>query len=216
MDLTLGDGPGALRVVHVPVDGLPGRFGVLSDACGEGCFRFIDTALKMSTGGKAAGIVTAPINKEALNSAGHHYDGHTGMLAHLTGCFASWMLLDSDTLNVIHVSTHVSLKDASPTPRPRGWPRRSTSAIGRSSAWVWQTRVSPWPESRLHCGENGLFGREDDLQVLPGAKMAPAEGIDGVGAIGGYGLLSGQPWGFRSGRGPVSRSRAYSEQADRV
>ena len=44
--------------------------------------------------------------------AGHHYDGHTGMLADLTGCKSSWMLLASETLNVIHVSTHVSLKDA--------------------------------------------------------------------------------------------------------
>src|SRR3546814_2070702 len=40
------------------------------------------------------------------------FRSHTGMLAHLTGCKSSWMLLASKTLNVIHVSTHVSLKDA--------------------------------------------------------------------------------------------------------
>src|SRR5690606_25678361 len=75
----------ALQVRHVPVDGLPDRFGVLSPRCGEAAYRYIRTAVEMAQAGEAAGIVTAPINKEALNAAGHHYDGHTGLLAHLTG-----------------------------------------------------------------------------------------------------------------------------------
>ncbi len=183
VDLTLGDAPGALRVIHVPVDGLPGRFGVLSQACGEACFRYIDMAVRLTTSGQAAGIVTAPINKEALNSAGHHYDGHTGMLAHLTGCSASWMLLASETLNVIHVSTHVSLKDAI----TRATPDRVAETI-RTGHRHFQRMGVARPRIAVaginpHCGENGLFGREDDLQVLPGVKMAQAEGIDVVGPI---------------------------------
>ena len=69
----------------MPVEGLPDRFGVLSPRCGEACFQYIRTAVELAQSGQAAGIVTAPINKEALNAAGHHYDGHTGLLAHLTG-----------------------------------------------------------------------------------------------------------------------------------
>ena len=87
-----GDG---IAVVDVPVEGLPDRFGVLSPRCGEAAFQYIRTAVELAQAGKAAGIVTAPINKEALNAAGHHYDGHTGLLAHLTGQKASWMLLAS-------------------------------------------------------------------------------------------------------------------------
>ncbi|WP_146586019.1 4-hydroxythreonine-4-phosphate dehydrogenase PdxA [Puniceibacterium confluentis] len=183
VDLTLGDAPGGLRVIHVPVDGLPGRFGVLSEACGEACFRYIDKAVQMTTGGEAAGIVTAPINKEALNSAGHHYDGHTGMLAHLTGCAASWMLLASETLNVIHVSTHVSLKDAI----SRATPDRVAETIrvghrhfqrmGVANPRIAVAGINP------HCGENGLFGREDDNQAAPGVAIARAEGINVVGPI---------------------------------
>lgn len=175
--------PGALRVIHVPVPDLPGKFGVLSPACGEASFRFIEKAVQLTTSGQAKGIVTAPINKEALNAAGHHYDGHTGMLAHLTGCKSSWMLLASETLNVIHVSTHVSLKDAI----TRATPERVAETIrtghrhlrrmGLENPRIAVAGINP------HCGENGLFGREDDLQIAPGIAMAQAEGINVVGPV---------------------------------
>ena len=175
--------PGSLQVIHVPVEGLPGRFGILSEACGEACFQYIRRAVDLTTSGKAAGIVTAPINKEALNAAGHHYDGHTGMLAALTGCKSSWMLLASERLNVIHVSTHVSLKDAI----TRATPERVAETIraghrhlrrmGIENPRIAVAGINP------HCGENGLFGREDDLQTAPGVEIARAEGIDVQGPI---------------------------------
>lgn len=183
LDLQLGDGAGALRVIHVPVDGLPGKFGVLSDACGEAAFRYIDKAVQLTSSGAAAGIVTAPINKEALNSAGHHYDGHTGMLAHLTGCKSSWMLLASPTLNVIHVSTHVALKEAITRATPERVAEtirignRHLKRMGIAKPRIAVAGINP------HCGENGLFGREDDLQIVPGVQLAQAEGIDVVGPI---------------------------------
>ncbi len=178
---------GSLAVVHVPVDDLPGRFGVLSPACGEASFRYVNTAVDLIQAGEAVGMVTAPINKEALNAAGHHaghhYDGHTGMLAHLTGCKSSWMLLASETLNVIHVSPHVSLKDAI----GRATPERVLETVrtgykhfrrmGVEAPRIAVAGINP------HCGENGLFGREDDEQVVPGVKQAQAEGINVVGPI---------------------------------
>ncbi|MEC9199570.1 MAG: 4-hydroxythreonine-4-phosphate dehydrogenase PdxA [Pseudomonadota bacterium] len=179
-----GDVPaGALAVVHIPVEGLPGKFGVLSPACGEACFQYIKRAVEMTTANEAVGIVTAPINKEALNAAGHHYDGHTGMLAHLTGSKSSWMLLASPTLNVLHVSTHVSLKDAI----GRATPERVLATIqmghkhlqrmGIANPRIAVAGINP------HCGENGLFGREDDEQIAPGVKLAQEQGIDVQGPI---------------------------------
>ena len=106
------NGDGWIEVHHVPVEGLPEQFGVLSPRCGEASFRYLETAVELALSGKISAIVTAPINKEALNLAGHHFDGHTGMLAHLTRSTSSWMLLASERLNVIHVSTHVALKKA--------------------------------------------------------------------------------------------------------
>ncbi len=188
LDLSLrdhdADGPAdALAVRHVPVEGLPGRFGVLSPACGEASYRYIRTAVELATAGAVSGIVTAPINKEALNAAGHHYDGHTGLLAHLTGQRSSWMLLASERLNVIHVSTHVSLRDAvgrATTERVlatirMGW--RHLRRMGLDAPRIAVAGVNP------HCGEAGLFGSEDDDQIAPAVVAARADGIDVRGPI---------------------------------
>lgn len=173
----------ALALHHVPVDGLPGRFGMLSPACGEASFRYIETAVRLALSGQASGIVTAPINKEALNSAGHHYDGHTGMLAALTGSKSSWMLLASERLKVVHVSTHVSLRTAI----ERAKPERILATIragnehlkrmGYAAPRIAVAGINP------HCGENGLFGTEDDEFIRPAVDQARAEGIDVSGPI---------------------------------
>jgi len=183
VDLPFDASAGGVKVIHVPVEGLPGKFGILSPRCGEASFQYIKTAVDFASAGDAAGIITAPINKEALNAAGHHYDGHTGMLAHLTGCRSSWMLLASERLNTIHVSTHVSLKEAI----DRATPERVAETIrighkhfrrmGVENPRIAVAGINP------HCGENGLFGREDDLQIAPGVAMAKAEGINVVGPI---------------------------------
>jgi len=102
----------APHVVDLPVEGAPLPWGQLSPVAGDAAFRFIETAVRDAQAGVIGCIVTAPINKEALNLAGHHYDGHTGMLRSLTGSNAAYMLLASERLKVIHVSTHVSLQEA--------------------------------------------------------------------------------------------------------
>ncbi|WP_092496684.1 4-hydroxythreonine-4-phosphate dehydrogenase PdxA [Faunimonas pinastri] len=174
---------GSVALVHVPVEGLPDRFGVLSPRCGEACFQYIRTAVEMAQSGAAAGIVTAPINKEALNSAGHHYDGHTGMLAALTGAKSSFMLLASERLKVIHVSTHISLKGAIDRARPERILATIRAGndhlkrIGYEKPRIAVAGINP------HCGESGLFGTEDDDYVRPGVETAKAEGIDVVGPI---------------------------------
>ncbi len=175
-----GDG---IRVEHVAVEGLPGDFGVLSPACGEASFRFIERAVQMTTAGEASCIVTAPINKEALNAAGHHYDGHTGMLAHLTGSKSSWMLLASERLNVVHVSTHVSLRDAidrASIERVLETIRtghRHLKRMGLENPRIAVAGINP------HCGENGLFGTEDTQFLVPAVAAAKTEGINVAGPI---------------------------------
>ena len=187
VDLALGTAsrhvPEAAALIDVPVTDLPGRFGVLSPRCGEAAFQYIRAAVELAQAGEAAGIVTAPINKEALNAAGHHYDGHTGLLAHLTGGGASWMLLASERLNVIHVSTHVSLRTAI----GRATPERVLATIRTGNAHL-KRMGTERPRIAVaginpHCGENGLFGTEDDEQLVPAVAAARAEGIDVSGPI---------------------------------
>jgi 4-hydroxythreonine-4-phosphate dehydrogenase len=184
LDMALVEpGEAGIGLVDVPVEGLPGRFGVLSPRCGEAAYQYIRTAVDWTRSGRAAGIVTAPINKEALNAAGHHYDGHTGLLAHLTGQRASWMLLASERLNVIHVSTHVSLRTAIDRAKPERVLEtirtgdRHLRRMGIAAPRIAVAGINP------HCGENGLFGTEDDDNLVPAVAAARAEGIDVVGPI---------------------------------
>jgi 4-hydroxythreonine-4-phosphate dehydrogenase len=170
-------------VEDLPIEGGPLRWGVLDPRAGDAAFRFIEKAVRDSEAGKIGCIVTAPINKEALNTAGHHYDGHTGMLAALTGQKSAFMLLASERLKVIHVSTHVSLKTAI----DRATPERILSTIragnehlkriGYENPRIAVAGINP------HCGESGLFGTEDDEQIVPAVALAQAEGINVQGPI---------------------------------
>ena len=90
--------------------------GKVSTAGGEAAYRYVEAAVKLALEHKIEVIVTAPLNKAAMHSAGHHFDGHTELLAHLTGAKSSFMLLASDKLNAIHVTTHQSLKNAAERP----------------------------------------------------------------------------------------------------
>lgn len=170
-------------VVDLPVEGAPIAWGTLSPVAGDAAFRFIEKAVRDAEAGSIGCIVTAPINKEALNLAGHHYDGHTGMLRSLTGSSAAYMLLASDRLKVIHVSTHVSLQEAirrATTDRVLATIRagdRHLKRIGYQRPRIAVAGINP------HCGENGLFGTEDDDQIAPAVAAARAEGIDVHGPI---------------------------------
>ncbi|MCV9967425.1 4-hydroxythreonine-4-phosphate dehydrogenase PdxA [Pararhizobium sp. BT-229] len=173
----------ASHVVDLPIEGAPLPWGQLSPIAGDAAFRFIEKAVRDAEAGVIGCIVTAPINKEALNLAGHHYDGHTGMLRSLTGSKAAYMLLASDRLKVIHVSTHVSLQEAirrSTTERVLATIRAGNAhlkRIGYAAPKIAVAGINP------HCGENGLFGTEDDEQIAPAVKAARAEGIDAYGPI---------------------------------
>lgn len=175
------DGAAPVPVHDVAVEGLPIPFGQLDPRGGEAAYRYIEAAVQLALAGQVGAIVTAPINKEALNAAGHHYDGHTGLLAHLTGMREAFMLLTSERLSAIHVSTHVSLRDAiewAGTERVLATIRAGHAhlrRLGNAAPRIAVAGLNP------HCGEGGLFGSEDSERLAPAVAAARAEGIDVVG-----------------------------------
>jgi len=182
-DLDFSDRSNSVAVDDIPFDGDIPAFGKLDPRAGDASFRYIEKSVRAAQAGEIGCIVTAPINKEALNSAGHHYDGHTGMLAALTGSKSSFMLLASERMSVIHVSTHVALKGAierAKTQRILETIRaghQHFQRLGMQNARIAVAGINP------HCGENGLFGTEDDEQVAPAVALARAEGINAFGPV---------------------------------
>lgn len=179
-------GDGGVALLDMSTGGaVEAAAGQVSAAAGEAAYTYIVRAAEMAISGEIGCMVTAPINKAALHAAGHIYDGHTSLLSHLAGGIKPNMLLTSPTLSTIHVSAHVSLAEAI---------RRCTSErvldviragdthfkrLGMASPRIAVAGLNP------HCGEGGMFGDEDDIQVAPAVAAAQAEGINVVGPLSG-------------------------------
>lgn len=157
--------------------------GEISAAAGEAAFRCVARAVELVQAGRAGVIVTAPLNKAALHAAERYYDGHTGMLASLTGAPSSFMLLASERLSTIHVSTHVSLRDAI----ERVTVERIMDTVsagydhlrrlGLTAPRIAVAGLNP------HCGEGGIFGDEDDRIIAPAVSESRQRGWDVQGPI---------------------------------
>ena len=87
--------------------------GVLSAAAGRMAYLAVEQGVRLALAGRVGAIVTAPLNKEALNLAGYRYAGHTDLLASLTGSAGSVMLLAHKNMRVSHLTTHIPLQEVS-------------------------------------------------------------------------------------------------------
>lgn len=155
--------------------------GCLSARCGDGAYRYLEAAVRAAQAGEVTAVVTAPLNKEALHMGGHLYAGHTEILADLTGVKNYAMLLWSDTLKVIHVSTHVSLRRACDLAT-----KERVAQVIRLGNQVLKKAGLEKPRIAVaglnpHAGEHGLFGEEEQTQLIPAIEECRAEGIDAVG-----------------------------------
>jgi 4-hydroxythreonine-4-phosphate dehydrogenase len=159
-------------------------FGRVSAACGEAAYRYIERAVELVRAGRVEAICTAPINKEALNAAGHRYPGHTELLAELTGTPEVSLMLIAPKLKVIHVTTHIGLVDA--VAKIDAALIERTIARGRDLLM----RARPG-EPRIgvcginpHAGEGGLFGRgEEETKIAPAIAACRARGWNVEGPL---------------------------------
>jgi 4-phospho-D-threonate 3-dehydrogenase / 4-phospho-D-erythronate 3-dehydrogenase len=158
----------------VPAD-LP--FGRLSAAAGEAAYRYIERAVTLARERRIDAICTAPLNKEALNAAGHRYPGHTELLAELTGTREVSLMLLAPKLRVIHVTTHIGLLDAIEK-IDAGLVER-TIQRGRDlllRAGIGDPRIAVCGINP-HAGEGGLFGRgEEEAKIVPAIAACTARG----------------------------------------
>ena len=178
---------GAGRIEVVPVGSLPLDlpFGRIDARAGAAAFAYISRAIDEVQAGRASAIVTAPINKAAMNAAGIDYPGHTEILAERTATTDYAMMLANDELRVLLVSIHVSLADAIRAVTVENELRaiRLADLAGRQFG-ILRPRVAV-AGLNPHAGEGGMFGQEDDAIIAPAVALARAEGIAVSGPLSG-------------------------------
>ncbi len=151
--------------------------------CGEASFQYVVTSIRLAMEGKIHAVITGPINKEAINLAGHHYSGHTEIFADYTHIKDYGMMLITQTLKVIHVTTHCSMRDAC----DRIKKDRVLAVIKLADEGL---KLMGYHAPKIgvaglnaHSSENGLFGWEEAREIIPAIEEARALGMDVDGPV---------------------------------
>ena len=149
-----------------------------SAQCGKASFQYIVYGINQALAHKVQAVVTAPINKRSLHMAGYNYSGHTEIFADYTNTKDFAMLLASKTLRVIHVSSHVSLREACDCVKKERILKviqladQGMRELGYKKPHIGVAGLNP------HSSENGLFGKEEECEIIPAVEEAKTLGID--------------------------------------
>ncbi len=176
--------PGTLDVLDFAnVDRAQHAYGQVSAMCGKASVAYIEKAIDLALAKEIDAVVTGPIHKESINQAGCPHPGHTEIFGVRTQTKDYAMMLVGAGLRVVHVSTHVSLRQAIEwTKQPRiltviRLAHRALVALGIPAPKLAVAGLNP------HAGEHGLFGEEEITEIIPAIEAARAEGITVDGPI---------------------------------
>ena len=160
---------------------------------GQAAYEAVVLATRRAIAGQFAGLVTSPLSKAALHAAGHHYPGHTELLAELCGVEEYGMMLylpqselpySRAGLGVVHTTLHCALRAVfgQLTPGAIALKCRLANAVMRDGFGVKEPRIGVCALNP-HAGEECLFGNEEPTIISPAVGMARAEGIAAVGPL---------------------------------
>lgn len=188
--------PGTIDVLHLELipDVSAFQIGQVSVEGGNAAFQCVKKVIELALAGEVDATCTNALNKEAMNKAlefykgeksdGHtHFDGHTEIYAAYTNTKKYTMMLAHHDLRVVHVSTHVSLREACDRVKKDRVleviqiANKACRDMGIENPKIAVAGLNP------HCGENGLFGTEEIEEIKPAIEAAKAEGINAIGPI---------------------------------
>ena len=183
LDLRSIQGPTMLHIPELDLKAFqPGKF---SSNTGSASFAYIQRAIDLAIAGQVAGVVTGPIQKEALFQAGLKYPGHTEIFAERCGLSTRWCMMQySDPVTCSFVTTHIGYAEV---PAALSVERilevielthEALIKIREHSPKLAVLGLNP------HAGERGLFGeREEERVVIPAIEMARSKGISVEGPL---------------------------------
>ncbi|MEH8091360.1 4-hydroxythreonine-4-phosphate dehydrogenase PdxA [Gallibacterium anatis] len=165
---------------NVPADLI---YSQVDPRAGKAAYEYVEKAVQYAMENKIQAMVTAPLNKEALHAGGKMFPGHTEILAQLSGTKDYSMMLVSEKLRVIHVTTHVQLRKACDLVKKERvltvikLADENAKMLGFKQPRVAVAGLNP------HSGENGMFGDEDRKEIVPAVEAAKQLGINASGPI---------------------------------
>jgi 4-hydroxythreonine-4-phosphate dehydrogenase len=145
---------------------------------GKAVVAYVKKAVDLTLKHEADAMVTAPISKEMMNAAGHHYAGHTELLADLTKTKEYGMMFVGGGLRLILATVHVALKDVhrhitqANVLKTLRLAHQAMKYFGIERPRIGVAALNP------HAGEAGLFGSEERDAILPAVIKARGEGIN--------------------------------------
>jgi 4-hydroxythreonine-4-phosphate dehydrogenase len=154
------------------------RHGVLDPEAGQAAIEWVKLAAGWCLEGRAAGMVTCPINKEAVQKAGYQCSGHTDLIADMCGKSDYRMCLFTETMRVVHITGHLSLYDALKEVKcdrileSIRVGHDALTRMGLAAPRIAVAGLNP------HAGEAGAFGREEIDEVAPAIVQGRTEGIE--------------------------------------
>lgn len=176
--------PGTVDVLNMNlIDARTLKIGEVSAKAGDAAFQYVKKDIELALAGEIDATVTNALNKEAMNLAGHSFAGHTEIYARMTGTKRYAMMLAYENLKVVHVSTHVALRDACNLVKKNRvldvirMADQACKSLGIKAPCIGVAGLNP------HCGENGLFGREEIDEIRPAIELACKDGICAEGPI---------------------------------
>jgi len=157
--------------------------GEVSAMAGNAAFEAVTTAIALALEKKIDATVTGPIHKKAIHDAGHHFSGHTEIYAHYTGVDHYAMLLVEGNFRVTHISTHVSLRKACDLVKKR----RILDVIKLLDGGLRQMGIYGGKIGiaglNPHASDSGLFGDEEEKEIIPAIRQAIAQGFHVEGPV---------------------------------
>ena len=151
--------------------------GEIDAGCGASAYAWLREAIRLAQARQVDAIVTAPLHKEALHRAGHHYPGHTEILAEACGVAEYCLMLIAGRFRVAHVTCHVALSEVP----ARITPKKVEETIRLMDAALLRLdghrpRIAVCALNP-HAGEGGLFGEEEIRAIRPAVEACRAEGL---------------------------------------
>jgi 4-hydroxythreonine-4-phosphate dehydrogenase len=157
--------------------------GAVNAATGRAAFTYIEDAINAALSGQIAAVTTAPINKVALHAADIPFPGHTEIFAAKTHSPRYCMLQYSSEVRAVFVTTHMGYAEV---------PGLLTKAaiLDTIELGAQAMRRIRGGDPRIvvlglnpHAGENGLFGTEEQVAIIPAIESARKLGLNVEGPV---------------------------------